>query len=66
MLEVWPYERDSRSFIYPASDVTREVNSTAQSIPTQKLELSSGLKSLTVTQLIVGEREPNLGVFERQ
>ncbi|MGA8442955.1 MAG: hypothetical protein WB762_15835 [Candidatus Sulfotelmatobacter sp.] len=33
---------------------------------TQKIELSSDLKTLTVTRLIVGESEPNIRVFERQ
>lgn len=33
---------------------------------TQKIELSPDLKTLTVTRLIVGESEPNIGVFERQ
>lgn len=33
---------------------------------TQKIELSSDLKTLTVTRLKVGESEPNVRVFERQ
>ncbi len=33
---------------------------------TQQIELSSDLKTLTVTRLIVGESEPNIRVFERQ
>ena len=33
---------------------------------TQQVELSSDLKTLTITRLIVGESEPNIRVFERQ
>lgn len=33
---------------------------------TQQIELSSDLKTLTITRLIVGEEEPNIRVFERQ
>jgi hypothetical protein len=33
---------------------------------TQQIELSSDLRTLTVTRLIVGESEPNIRVFERQ
>jgi len=33
---------------------------------TQQIELSSDLKTLTVTRLVVGESEPNIRVFERQ
>jgi hypothetical protein len=33
---------------------------------TQRIEISSDLKSLTLTRLIVGESEPNIRVFERQ
>jgi hypothetical protein len=33
---------------------------------TQQIELSTDLKTLTVTRLIVGISEPNIRVFERQ
>jgi hypothetical protein len=37
-----------------------------QILYTQHIELSSDLKTLTMTRLIVGESEPNIKVFERQ
>jgi hypothetical protein len=45
-------------------EMTYKIN--GKELYTQKIELSSDLKTLTVTRLIVGEREPNIRVFERQ
>lgn len=47
-----------------ALQMTCKVN--GKSLYTQHIELSSDLKTLTVTRLIVGESEPNIRVFERQ
>jgi len=45
-------------------EMTSKIN--GEVLNTQKIELSSDLKTLTVTRLIVGETEPNIRVFERQ
>ncbi|MGO8788647.1 MAG: hypothetical protein ACLQVL_14880 [Terriglobia bacterium] len=45
-------------------EMTYKINGTVRY--TQKIELSSDLKTLTVTRLIAGETEPNIRVFERQ
>jgi len=47
-----------------ALEMTYKIN--GKILYTQKIELSPDLKTLTVTRLIVGESEPNIGVFERQ
>jgi hypothetical protein len=47
-----------------ALEMTYKIN--GQVLYTQHIELSSDLKSLTVTRLIMGESEPNIRVFERQ
>lgn len=47
-----------------ALEITYKIN--GKVLYTQKIELSSDLKTMTVTRLIVGESEPNIGVFERQ
>lgn len=45
-------------------EMTSKIN--GEVLNTQKIELSSDLKTLTMTRLIVGETEPNIRVFERQ
>ena len=45
-------------------EMTYKIN--GQILYTQQIELSSDLKTLTITRLIVGESEPNIQVFERQ
>ena len=47
-----------------ALELTYKIN--GKVLYTQKIELSSDLKTLTITRLIVGESEPNIRVFERQ
>jgi hypothetical protein len=47
-----------------ALEMTYKIN--GQVLYTQQIELSSDLKTLTVTRFIVGESEPNIRVFERQ
>jgi hypothetical protein len=47
-----------------ALEMTYKIN--GKVLYTQHIEISTDLKSLTVTRLIVGENEPNIRVFERQ
>jgi hypothetical protein len=47
-----------------ALEMTYKINGNV--LYTQQIELSSDLKTLTVTRLIVGETEQNIRVFERQ
>lgn len=47
-----------------ALEMTYKIN--GKLLYTQQIELSSDLKTLTLTRLIVGESEPNIRVFERQ
>jgi len=47
-----------------ALEMTYKIN--GKVLYTQQMDLSSDLKTLTVTRLIEGESEPNIRVFERQ